>query len=230
MGAQAARRPRSPQGGPFFCPGRGYLANRATPAPFQSGRPLAPIQVHARVPISGRAAGPQGPAALPFDLLLRGLLSSAARGSAPAPAGALSQSVSAALSSIWVRPRVGPRPAQACSPSLLLGRQPLGILFYWVQSLAAILAAAGLTLNPPCLHKGPGRSAPAYSKGVRSTARLRAFGEKGHFSPVSVPSGRQLRSRSAPESRAPAEWWAAASGIRRLVLCRLRSGRLGIIG
>ncbi|KAJ1106817.1 hypothetical protein NDU88_004215 [Pleurodeles waltl] len=85
--------------------------------------------------------------------------------------------------------------------------------------------------------------------------RLRAFGEQSHFSPVSVPGGRQLRSRSVPESRALAEWWAATSGIRRLVPCqrgrsltvfcgtpvgsfrpqpffqpRLHSGRLDIIG
>ncbi|KAJ1142949.1 hypothetical protein NDU88_009261 [Pleurodeles waltl] len=238
-GVQAARRPRSPQGGPD----RGCLPNRAAPAPLQSGQPPAPVPAHARVPISGRAAGLQGPAALPFELSPSGLLYSAA------PAGAPSRSVSTALASLWAftgRAQISPGPLPLVPP---------GILFFWAQSLAAVLAAAGLTPKPPRLQKGPGRTAPAYSKEVRSSSPTTSVREQGRFSPVSVPGGRQLQSRSVPDSRAPAEWWAATSGIHRLVPCqrggaptvfcgtpvgsfrplpffqpRLHSGQLNIIG
>ncbi|KAJ1092277.1 hypothetical protein NDU88_005388 [Pleurodeles waltl] len=82
--------------------------------------------------------------------------------------------------------------------------------------LTAILAAAALTTKPPRLHGGPGRTAPVHPEGVRSTAPITGVRRTKPLQSRFSQSGRWLRSKSAPESRAPIEWRAqeSASSLR----------------
>ncbi|KAJ1108128.1 hypothetical protein NDU88_005510 [Pleurodeles waltl] len=162
-GVQAARRPAHLRGVPPSAPIAGVLRTE----------PLRPVSVSAAAgtgpgpcpsPDLWPSVRPPGVGGAPLRSVTEGSSLFRSTGKrALAPAGA---------PSLWARSQVGPRSVQARSPSFLFGPQPPDILFYWAQSLAAILAAAGLTPKPLRLHKGPGRTAPAYSKEIRSTAPI----------------------------------------------------------